>query len=73
MEDNKTLGDVNEDFENAFSKNIFGDIMSSINVQTRNMSEDKSRLENISDVKVVGNREVGDSSLIPRGRTKALG
>ncbi|PON61795.1 hypothetical protein TorRG33x02_280850 [Trema orientale] len=73
MEDNEKLDDLNEDFENAFGKNKFGDIMSSINVQTRSMLESESRFKNVSDVTVVGTREVGGSSLIPRGRTKALG
>ena len=72
MEDNETLGNVNEDFENTFGKNTFGDIMSSINVQIRSMLEDISRFENASDVTVVETREVSGSSLIPRDRTKAL-
>ncbi|PON47972.1 hypothetical protein PanWU01x14_240610 [Parasponia andersonii] len=36
------------------------------------MLEDESRFENVSYITIVETREVGGSSLIPRGRTKAL-
>ncbi|PON42103.1 hypothetical protein TorRG33x02_336590 [Trema orientale] len=70
--DEMCMRSVNEDFENIVGKSTFGDIMSSMNVQTRSVLEGESRFENIDDVTVVKSREAGGSSLISRGRTKAL-
>ncbi|PON58626.1 hypothetical protein PanWU01x14_165160 [Parasponia andersonii] len=70
--DKTCMRSVNKDFENIVGKSTFGDIMFSMNVQTRSVLEGKSGFENIGDVTVVESREVGGSSLISRGRTKVL-
>ncbi|PON95506.1 hypothetical protein TorRG33x02_086520 [Trema orientale] len=70
--DEMCMRSVNEDFENIVGNSTFGDIMSSMNVQAKSVLEDESGFENIGDVTVMKSREVDGSSLISRGRTKAL-